>query len=99
MTKTKYTGIKETKTEENDHLNEDIGISRDRQSYFRITKDDLLNIWTGKALPKQHLLVNKNLVTQNAVLSILVVLIVLVMLHVLLSINNYIKRKGKIIYV
>lgn len=64
-----------------------------------LISDDLLNIWTGKALPKQHLLVNKNLVTQNAVLSILVVLIVLVMLHVLLSINNYIKRKGKIIYV
>lgn len=55
--------------------------------------------WTGKALPKKHLLVNKNLVTQNAVLSILVVLIVLVMLHVLLSINNFIKRKGKITYV
>lgn len=31
-------GIKETKTEENDNLNEDIGISRDRQSYFRTTK-------------------------------------------------------------
>lgn len=58
-----------------------------------------MNIWTGKARPKQHLLVNKNLVTQNAVLSIGVVLIVLVMLHVLLSINNYIKRKGKITYV
>lgn len=61
--------------------------------------DDLVNTWTGKALPKQHLQFNENSLTQKKVLSIGVVLIVLVMLHVLLSINNFIKRKLKIIYV
>lgn len=61
--------------------------------------DDFVNSWTGKPLPKQHLQVNKNSSTQNIVLSVGVVLVALVILHVLLSINNCVKKIETITYV
>lgn len=57
--------------------------------------DNLVNFWTGKPLPKQHLQVKENSLTQNIVLSVGLVLVALVILHVLLSISNYISKGRK----
>lgn len=98
-TTTQRTGINESKNEGYDNMNADKGFSRVSQSYFRTTSDDFVNDWTGKPLPKHHLPVNKNTLTQYIVISVGVVLFAMVLLHVLLTINNCIKRKERITFV